>query len=108
MLHSRKLNSREKELEKDNSATIHNRNIQLLSTELFKVKNGLSPPFMNEIFVENAQHYYDLRKNTEFKRNNVKTVYNGTENLTFLGPRIWKIVPDYIKKVAALRNLRRK
>ena len=49
-------------LEKDNSTTMHNRNIQLLATELFKVKNGLSSPFMNEIFVENAQHYYDLRK----------------------------------------------
>ena len=39
-----------------------------------------------------------LRKITEFKRNNVKTVYRGTETLTFLGPRIWEIVPDYIKK----------
>ena len=118
MFHSRKLNSRVNKLheralrivyqdyassftellEKDNSTTIHNRNIQLLATELFKVKNGLSPPFMNKIFVENAQHYYDLRKKAEFKRTNVKTVYNGTETLTFLGPRIWEIVPDYIKK----------
>ena len=82
MFHSRKLNSRINKLdervlrmvyqdytssftellEKDNSTTIHNRNIQLLATQLFKVKNGLSPPFMNEIFVENAQHYYDFRK----------------------------------------------
>ena len=78
--HSRKLNSRvnklheralrivyqdytssfTKLLDKDNSTIIHNRNIQLLATELFKVKNRLSPPFINEIFVENAQHYYDL------------------------------------------------
>ena len=49
-------------LEKNKSTTIHSRNIQLLATELFKVKNGFSSPFMNEIFVENAQHYYDLRK----------------------------------------------
>ena len=82
MLHNRKLNSRVNKLheralrivyqdyassftellKKDNSTTIHNRNIQFLTIELFKVKNGLSPPFMNEIFVENAQHYYDLRK----------------------------------------------
>ena len=48
-------------LQKDNSTTIHNRNIQLLATELFKVKNGLPPPFMNEISVENAQNYYDLK-----------------------------------------------
>ena len=43
-------------LEKDNSTTTRNRNIQLIATGIFKVKNGLSPPFMNEIFVENAQH----------------------------------------------------
>ena len=83
MSHSRKLNSRVNKvnvralrivyqdyassftelLEKDNSTTIHKRNIQLLATEIFKVKNGLSPPFMSEIFVENAQNYYDLKKN---------------------------------------------
>ena len=49
-------------LEKENSTNILNRNIQLLATELFKVKNRLSPPLMNKMFVENAQHYYDLRK----------------------------------------------
>ena len=85
-------------LEKDNSTTMHNRNIQLLATELFKIKNGLSPTFMNEIFAENVKYHCDLRKETKFKRNNVKTVYNETETLTFLGPRIWKIVPDYVKK----------
>ena len=88
MFHSRKLNSRVNKLhekliiensvlrivypdytfsftevlEEDNSTTIHKRNIQLLTNELFKVKNGLLLPFMNEIFVENAQHYHDLRK----------------------------------------------
>ena len=87
MFHSRKLNSRVNKLHEralrivyqdypssftellgnDNSTTIHNRNIQLLATELFKVKNGLSLPFMNKIFVENAQHYYDLEKKLNLK-----------------------------------------
>ena len=92
-------------LNKDNSTTIHNRNIQLLANELFKVKNWLLPRFMTKIIVENAQHCYDSRKKAEFKRNNVKMVYNVTETLTFLGPRIFEIVQDYIKKVTALRNL---
>ena len=90
MFHSRKLNSRVNKLheralrivyqdyassftellEKDNSTTINNKNIQLLAAELLKVNNVLSPPFMNEIFVENAQLYYDLRKKTEFLLNN--------------------------------------
>ena len=117
MFHSRKLNSRVNKLhkralrivyqdyassftellEKDNSTTIRNRNIQLLATELFKVKNRLSPPFMNKIFVENVQHYYELRKQTEFKKNNVKTVYSGTEALAFL-PRIWELCQTTLKK----------
>ena len=63
---------------------------------------------MKEIFVENAQHYYGLRKKTEFKRNIVKTVYNGTETLTFLGPRIWRIAPDYIKKSNSFEELKLK
>ena len=37
-----------------------------------KAKNGLSPPSMSKIFVENAKHHYDLRKNAEFKRNMLK------------------------------------
>ena len=44
-------------LTKENSTSIHNRNIQYLVTELLKVKNGLLPRFMKEIFVENACHY---------------------------------------------------
>ena len=28
----------------------------------------------------------------------LRTVYNGTESLTFLGPRIWEIVSGHIKK----------
>ena len=48
-------------LENDNSPTVHNKNIQLLATELFKVNNGLLLSFMNEIFVQNSQHY-ELRK----------------------------------------------
>ena len=91
--------------EKDNPTTKQNRNIQQLATELFKVNNGLSPPFMNEIFMENAQHYYDLRKKNEFKRNNVKTVYNGTETLTFQDQEFKKLCQTKLNKVTALRNV---
>ena len=49
---------------------------------------------MNEILISLLW----LKEKNEFKRNNVKTVYSGTENLTFLRARIWEIVPDYIKK----------
>ena len=41
----------------DNSFTIHNRNLQKLATEMFKVKNNLSPSFMKSIFPLSRKTY---------------------------------------------------
>ena len=40
----------EKLLEKDNSVTIHVRNLRILPTELYKTKENLAAPIMHEIF----------------------------------------------------------
>ena len=37
-------------LQKDNSVSVHMKNLQYLATEIFKVKNGRSPIIMNEVF----------------------------------------------------------
>ena len=37
-------------LQKYNSVTIHQRNFQVLATEIFKAKNDLSPEIMKEVF----------------------------------------------------------
>ena len=37
-------------LSKDKSVTIHQRILQLLATEIFKIKNELNPKIMEEIF----------------------------------------------------------
>ena len=38
-------------LEKDQGYTIHERNLQKLAVEMYKVKNGLCPEVMKELFV---------------------------------------------------------
>ena len=45
-------------LEKDKSVTIYAENLQYLATEIFKVKIGISPTIMTEIFkfCNNATH----------------------------------------------------
>ena len=37
-------------LKKDNSVSIHHRNIQALPTEMFKVKNNIAPEIMKKLF----------------------------------------------------------
>ena len=41
----------------DNSVTIHQRNLQILATEIFKVKNSLAPEIMTEFFQIKEPHY---------------------------------------------------
>ena len=44
-------------LTKDKSVTVHSRNLQILATELFKVKNGMSPEIISNIFQINDPKY---------------------------------------------------
>ena len=37
-------------LNKDNSVSIHHKNLQFLATEVFKIKDNMAPEFLNEIF----------------------------------------------------------
>ena len=36
-------------LDLDNSVTVHQKNLQVLVTEIYKVKNGIAPDIMNDI-----------------------------------------------------------
>ena len=41
---------------------------------------------------------YDLRNNNSFKRRRVKSVWHGTELVSYLGPKTWDLVPNEIKE----------
>ena len=77
--------------------SIHQRNLQIIAIEMFKVSNGLSPVLMNDIFKLRSEQTYNLRKLSQFYRPNVNSVYNGTESVSFLGPIIWDVVPNELK-----------
>ena len=61
-------------LEKDGSISIHERNIKILTTEMFKVSKNLAPPQMHKIFKLKDQSQYNLRYNSLFSRPLVKSV----------------------------------
>ena len=85
-------------LEKD-SVSIHDRNIQCIATEMYKVSNGLSPPVVSNIFTQRNRHPYKLRLNSQFSRPLVRSVFYGTESISYLGPAIWDILPDSYKNL---------
>ena len=93
-------------LQKDNSVSIHERNIQNLAIELYKVINGFSTELMSIIFPLKENMLY-CSKN-KFKTRNVHTVKYGTETLAYLGPKIWALVPDEIKSENSVIGFKRK
>ena len=94
-------------LDNDNSVTIHHRNIRILVIEIFKVLQGLSPPLLNEVFVERNCNY-TLRGNNFLNRRRVNSVRNGTEVVSFLASKIWDILPKEIKNSETLNAFKSK
>ena len=61
-----------------NSASVHQRNLRLLLTEIYKTKSGNAPSFMKEIFIEKVPSY-ELRDGGNICLPKVKTMRFGTE-----------------------------
>ena len=68
---------------------------------MFKVKNNIAPEIMKGLFTPKMSSY-DLRNNNSFKRRRVKSVWHGTESVSYLGPKIWDLVSNEIKESESL------
>ena len=78
--------------------TVHHKNLQVLVTEIFKVKNDLGPDIMKDVF-ELKEPPYNLRsESNRFTRRNVKTTYYGLLSIKYLAAQTWKLVPESTRK----------
>ena len=71
-------------LQKDNSVSIHMKNLQYLATEIYKVKNCLSPEIMKEVFIFQENENYNLTSGTHLINRNIHTAHFGTDTITNL------------------------
>ena len=94
-------------LKQNKSVSIHQRNLQILATEIFKTKNDLKPVIMEDVF-EFKNLTYNFRNVETLKRSNMNSVKYGTEAITSLGAKIWKILPNDYKEPSSLSTLKSK
>ena len=90
---------------KDESVTIHVKNIQKLATEMFKIFKNLSAPIVADLF-KVRQNNCNLKHCSYFSIPNVKSVYHGSESLSNLGPRIWNLVPNTLKQLDDINSFK--
>ena len=76
-------------------------------TEIFKTTNGLNPVIIEDVF-EFKNLTYNFRNAETLTKSNVNFVKYGTETITSLSAKIWKILPNNYKELASLSTFKSK
>ena len=94
-------------LKKAASVTIHQRNLQLLITEIYKTKHDLNPKFMGEFFVE-KNFPYNLRVKNHLSVSVPCTNAYGMKAIRYTGHKLWQSLPLDIKESLTVTKFKRK
>ena len=94
-------------LERDNTKTIHTKNLQKLMIEVYKSVNHLNPEYMWEFFVKKDVQY-NLRTKELCKLPSVTSQRYGLNSLSFRGSLLWNTIDDEIKLSPSLKVFKKK
>ena len=94
-------------LKRDKSVSIHQKNLQILATEIYRTKNDLGPKIMKDTF-HLIKKPYNLRIDPELQRGRIRTVYFGTESISSFAPKIWELIPSDIRSANSLEIFKEK
>ena len=106
LIHKNSTSNFEELLTKSKSVPVHQRNLQLLLTEIYKTINNLNPSFMEEVFVTNAVPY-NLRGSTNLVLPKARTNLYGIDTVRFVGQKLWENLPKEIKESKTLEIFKR-
>ena len=95
-------------LEKDGFVSIHKRNLRFLACEIFKLKRDMAPELIKELILPNRQRRYEWINNPDFSVPIVKSVPKDLESLSYLGPKIWELLPLVIKEAENISQFKAK
>ena len=86
----------------DNSVKVHQKNLEVLVIEIYKVKNGIAPDIMNDIF-----ELYLKSSSNQFRRENVKNIPYDIQFVRYLSPKIWELALNNIKYSNSLSKFKK-
>ena len=73
--------------------SIHQRNLQFLMTEIYKIVNVIAPTIMNSLFMFRLNQH-NLRNFQELSTEKRNTVNYGLEKVTYMAPIPWAKLPS--------------
>ena len=85
-------------LHSNRSVSIYHKNIQTLTTEVFKVVNNICLPIMKTYF-DFRENRYNIRNFKEMRQQKVRTVQNILESGLYRAAQLWSLVPVDLKSL---------
>ena len=82
-------------LRKDDTVTIHHRNIQSLTLEIYKTIHELNPVFMKNVFCYGKSNY--ITRNKQLSYPNPHTVTYRLESFGYKATQMWRCIPHDIQ-----------
>ena len=92
-------------LEKADTVTIHQKNIQVLTLEIYKTLNNLNPEFMREIFCLKRHNYPTRNQNLTYP--NPHSVIYGLESFGYKATQLWNAIPREIQESNNMTTFKR-
>ena len=86
------------------SHTLYQRRLQEIATLTYKVKNGLVPHYILELF-QTIPKGYNLR-NADFNIPRIRTTHYGKHSLRFFGPLLWGKLSSASRERSSLNSFK--
>ena len=74
---------------------------------MYKIWNGISPPYLNDMFNVRKSHY-DMRDNKTYTLPTYKTKKHGYNSLSYLGPKVWNTLDKKLKNTSSPDTFKKK
>ena len=99
---------------KDDSVTIHQRNLRVLAVEIYKISHKLFPKFMWDLVEEintkyqtmssynidiNDNSKIECTKKSNYRAQMTNTISFGLQSFRGLGLKIWALIPNESKRI---------
>ena len=83
------------------SFSVHDRNIQQLALEMYKIAKGIATTAISSLFLQCSNNRHTTRSQSDFSIPQVNTVYFGQNSRRYLGSLIWNSIPTALRNVGS-------
>ena len=93
-------------LEDNKQKSIHQKNIESLTIEIYIFQVGLTTLIVSDLFVI-RENNYNLTNFQELESSLKRTVKFGTETISYRGPQIWNLIPERLSALETLDKFKK-